>query len=47
MDQHLIPWSYRLGIACFAIALAWKALNATGALPPGGILAGQIRDTSF
>jgi len=35
------------GIAGFGIALACKAVNATGALPPRGILAGQIQDMSF
>jgi hypothetical protein len=30
MEKHLVTWSYWLGIACFAIAVAWKAWNAFG-----------------
>ena len=48
MEKHLIRWSYWLGIACFAVALVWKALVATGLLPPRGIFAGEaVASMSF
>jgi hypothetical protein len=41
MEKHLVTWSYWLGIACFAIALVWKAWNAFGMWLPKSMAAGQ------
>jgi hypothetical protein len=41
MEKHLVTWSYWLGIACFAIALVWKARNAFGMWLPKSMAAGQ------
>ena len=41
MEKHLVPWSYWLGIACFAIALVWKAWSAFGMLLPKSMASGQ------
>lgn len=30
MEKHILPWSYWLGIASFAVALVWKGLNSVG-----------------
>jgi hypothetical protein len=34
MEKHIMRWSYWLGIACLAIAIAWKGVNAFGMLLP-------------
>ena len=39
MEKQIAHWSYWLGLVCFAIALAWRALNALG-VGPVGILQG-------
>ena len=47
MEKHLVTWSYWLGIACFAIALLWKAWTAFGMLLPKSVLAGPVSYMSF
>ena len=41
MEKHLVTWSYWLGIACFAIALLWKAWSAFGMWLPKSMAAAQ------
>ena len=33
MEKHITHWGYWLGVACFAIALVWRALNGFGVGP--------------
>jgi len=41
VEKHLVTWSYWLGIACFVIALVWRACNAVGMLLPKSMVTGQ------
>lgn len=41
MEKHLVTWSYWLGIACFAVALLWKAWSAFGMALPKSMVIGQ------
>jgi hypothetical protein len=42
METHVIRWSYWLGIASFAIALVWRAVNTFGLfLPKPGFMQGE------
>jgi hypothetical protein len=41
MEKHLIRWSYWLGMACFAVALLWRAWNAIGMWMPKAIISAQ------
>ena len=34
MEKHIGRWSYWLGIACLAIGVVWRAVNALGVLAP-------------
>ena len=41
METHIVKWSYWLGIACFAIAIVWRAINTLGLLMPKGFTQGE------
>lgn len=41
MEKHVITWSYWLGIACFAIALVWRAANTLGVFLPKSLTQGE------
>ncbi len=30
MERHIASWSYWLGVACAAVAVLWRAVNALG-----------------
>jgi hypothetical protein len=46
MEKYIIPWSYRLGIACFAVAILWGVLYAVR-ISPGYIGYGNVGYMSF
>ncbi len=41
MEKHILQWSYWLGIASFAVAVAWRGLNALGIWLPAGVTLGH------
>ncbi len=45
MEKHLVRWSHRLGLVCFAIALVWRAINLFGWAVPKA--QGQLFPVSF
>jgi hypothetical protein len=34
MEKHILQWTYWLGLACLAVAVVWRALNALGSVIP-------------